>query len=188
HGPPRLLLICFAGVGITNAISAIAPSFIAFTGAQVLTRAFVNSTLVVAGIPAVEEAPDGARAYALSMLALAYGAGFAIAVVLLPISDVAPQAWRIVFAISALTILLLPRLARNLHETSRYADLANRTRRRGQLREVFTNVYGFRFVLLGLAAFLTNFFSAPSAQLTNRFLTDEHGYATTIMAVFWSWH
>jgi MFS family permease len=79
---------------------------------------------------------------------------------------------------------LLPRLARNLHETSRYANLANRTRRRGQLRAVFANVYGFRFVLLGLAAFLTNFFSAPSAQLTNRFLTDEHGYSNTLIAVF----
>src|SRR5205823_6118692 len=71
----RLLLICFAGVGVTNAVSAIAPGFVVFTGAQVLTRAFVNATLVVAGIAAVEEAPDGARAYALSMLALAYGAG-----------------------------------------------------------------------------------------------------------------
>jgi len=184
QGRRRLLLICFAGVGVTNAISAIAPTFVAFTGAQVLTRAFVNSTLVVAGIAAVEEAPDGARAYALSMLALAYGAGFAIAVVLLPISDAGPQAWRIVFAISALTIVLLPRLARNLQETTRYANLANRSRRRGQLREVFANVYGFRFLLLGLAAFLTNFFSAPSAQLTNRFLTDEHGYSNTLIAVF----
>jgi MFS family permease len=184
QGRRRLLLICFAGVGVTNAISAIAPGFVVFTGAQVLTRAFVNATLVVAAIAAVEEAPDGARAYALSMLALAYGAGFAIAVVLLPISDVAPQAWRVVFAVSALTILFLPRLARNLHETSRYANLATRTRRRGQLREVFTHVYGFRFVLLGLAAFLTNFFSAPSAQLTNRFLTDEHGYSNTLIAVF----
>ena len=139
QGRRRLLLICFAGVGVTNAISAIAPSFVVFTGAQVLTRAFVNATLVVAGIAAVEEAPDGARAYALSMLALAYGAGFAIAVVLLPISDIAPQAWRIVFAISALSVLFLPRLARNLHETNRYADLAKSSRRRGQLREVFAS-------------------------------------------------
>ena len=184
QGRRRLLLICFAGVGVTNAISAIAPSFVVFTGAQVLTRAFVNATLVVAGIAAVEEAPDGARAYALSMLALAYGAGFAIAVVLLPISDIAPQAWRIVFAISALSVLFLPRLARNLHETNRYADLAKSSRRRGQLREVFASAYGYRFVLLGLAAFLTNFFSAPSAQLTNRFLTDEHGYSNTLIAVF----
>ena len=50
------------------------------------------------------------------MLALAYGAGFAIAVVLLPISDIAPQAWRIAFGISALSIFLLPRLARSACE------------------------------------------------------------------------
>ncbi|HMF82594.1 MAG TPA: MFS transporter [Acidimicrobiia bacterium] len=184
QGRRRLLLICFAGVGITNAISAIAPGFVVFTGAQVLTRAFVNSTLVVSGIAAVEEAPEGARAYALSMLALAYGAGFAIAVVLLPISDIAPQSWRIVFAISALSVLLLPRLARNLQETNRYADLARRTQQRGQLREVFAKAYGFRFGLLALAAFLTNFFSAPSSQLMNRFLTDEHGFSNTLIAVF----
>ena len=184
QGRRRLLLVCFAGVGITNLISAIAPSFVVFTGSQVLTRAFVNSTLVVAGIAAVEEAPEGARAYALSMLALAYGAGFAIAVVLLPISDIAGQAWRIVFAVSALTVLLLPRFARNLQETSRYANLARRTRQRGQLREVFAQAYGFRFVLLALAAFLTNFFSAPSSQLMNRFLTDEHGFSNTLIAVF----
>jgi MFS family permease len=118
------------------------------------------------------------------MLALAYGAGFAIAVVLLPITDLAAQSWRIVFAISALSIVLLPRLARSLQETSRYTDLARRTKRRGQIREVFARAYGHRFALLALAAFLTNFFSAPSAQLTNRFLTDEHGFSNTAIAVF----
>jgi MFS family permease len=184
QGRRRLLLICFAGVCVTNMISALAPGFVVFTGAQVLTRAFANASIVVAGIAAVEEAPDGARAYAVSMLALAYGAGFAIAVVLLPITDLAAQSWRIVFAISALSIVLLPRLARSLQETSRYTDLARRTKRRGQIREVFARAYGHRFALLALAAFLTNFFSAPSAQLTNRFLTDEHGFSNTAIAVF----
>lgn len=184
QGRRRLLLICLAGVCVTNVVSALAPSFAVFTGAQVLTRAFANATIVVAAIAAVEEAPEGARAYALSMLALAYGAGFAIAVVLLPISDIAEQSWRIAFAISALAILLLPRLARSLRETGRYADLARRTARRGRVREVFDRAYGYRFLLLALAAFLTNFFSAPSAQLMNRFLTDEHGFSNSLIAVF----
>lgn len=184
QGRRRLLLICFAGVCVTNAISAFAPGFAVFTGAQVLTRAFANATFVVAAIAAVEEAPEGARAYALSMLALAYGAGFAIAVVLLPISDIAEQSWRVAFAISALSILLLPRLARSLRETGRYTDLARRKARRGRVRDIFEHAYGYRFVLLALAAFLTNFFSAPSAQLTNRFLTDEHGFSNTMIALF----
>ncbi len=127
QGRRRLLLICLAGVCVTNAISAVAPGFIIFTGAQAMTRAFANGAFVVAAIAAVEEAPEGARAYALSMLALAYGAGFAIAVVLLPISDIGEQSWRIAFAISALSILLLPRLARSLKETGRYVDLARRS-------------------------------------------------------------
>jgi MFS family permease len=184
QGRRRLLLICFAGVCATNGISALAPNFAIFTGGQVLTRAFANAALVVGGIAAVEEAPEGARAYALSMLALAYGAGFAIAVVLLPLSDIAEQSWRIAFGISALSIVLLPRLARTLRETGRFVDLARRTARRGRVRHVFAHVYGSRFLLLALAAFLTNFFSAPSAQLTNRFLTDEHGFSNTMIALF----
>jgi MFS transporter, putative metabolite:H+ symporter len=184
QGRRRLLLICFAGVCVTNAISAVAPGFVIFSGAQAMTRAFANGAFVVAGIAAVEEAPEGARAYALSMLALAYGAGFACAVVLLPISDIGEQSWRIAFAFSGLTILLLPRLARSLRETARYVDLARRTVRRGRLRDVFERAYGYRFLLLALAAFLTNFFSAPSSQLMNVFLDEEQGFSNTLIALF----
>ena len=184
QGRRRLLLICFAGVCVTNAVSAVAPGFIVFTSAQVFTRAFVNGAIIVAGIAVVEEAPEGARAYALSMLALAYGAGFALAVVLLPLSDIATQSWRISFGVSALSIAFLPRFARSLRETGRYTDLVRRATRRGRVREVFDRAYGYRFLLLALAAFLTNFFSAPSSQLMNRFLTDEQGFSNTMIAVF----
>jgi predicted MFS family arabinose efflux permease len=184
QGRRRLLLICFAGVCVTNAISAVAPGFIIFTGAQAMTRAFANGAFVVAGIAAVEEAPEGARAYALSLLALAYGAGFAIAVVLLPISDLGEQSWRIAFAISALTIFLLPRLARSLRETGRYTELARRTVERGRVRAVFERAYGYRFLLLAAAAFLTNFFSAPSSQLMNVFLDEDQGFSNTMIALF----
>ena len=98
-------------------------------------------------------------------------------------SPTSRRAWRIAFGISALRSSLLPRLARSLRETGRYIDLAKdgSARTRGVRR---SRAYGFRFLLLGLAAFLTNFFSAPSAQLTNRFLTDEHGYSNTLIAAF----
>jgi MFS transporter, putative metabolite:H+ symporter len=184
RGRRRLLLVCFVGMCAANAVSALAPGFIVFTGAQLLTRAFTNAILVIAGIAVVEEAPDGARAWALAMIALAAGAGFACAVVLLPLSDLGPQTWRIAFGVSALTIVFLPRLARNLGESRRYQAVAARTERRGRVREVFDPTYGWRFVLVGLTAFLTNVFSAPAAQLTNRFLTDERGFSNTGIAIF----
>lgn len=184
QGRRRLLLVCFVGVCASSAVSAIAPGFIVFTGAQLFTRAFANAILVIAGIAVVEEAPDGARAWSLAMMALTSGAGFAIAVVLLPLADLGPQTWRIAFGVSALAIVFLPRLARNLAESRRYAALAARTATRGRLREVFAPTYGWRFVLIGLTAFLTNLFSAPSAQLTNRFLSDERAFSNTGIAIF----
>src|SRR6266540_2700585 len=99
------------GLGLALAVSR-GGVLISLVAAALADRQGRRRLLLIcfAGIAAVEEAPEGARAYALSMLALAYGAGFAIAVVLLPISDIAPQAWRIAFGISAASVLLLPRL------------------------------------------------------------------------------
>ncbi len=184
QGRRRLLAASFAGVCIFNAVTAVAPNLVVFTGSQLLVRAFVNSTIVVAGIAVVEEAPENARAFAATTFALASGAGYALSVVLLPLSDLGPDAWRIAFAVSGATILFLPRLLRRLPETRRYTALAARTTKRGQFREVFDRAYGRRFVLLAAAAFLASVFSAPSAQLTNRFLSDERGFSNSGISIF----
>jgi MFS family permease len=184
QGRRRLLAITFAGVCAFNAVTAIAPNLFVFTGAQLLVRAFVNSTIVVAGIAVVEEAPENARAFAATTFALASGAGYALSVILLPLSDIGPESWRIAFAVSGATVLFLPRLLRRLPETRRYVALAAGPTVRGRFREVFDRAYGRRFVLLAAAAFLASVFSAPSAQLTNRFLSDERGFSNSGISVF----
>lgn len=184
RGRRRLLALSFAGVCIANAVTATAPSLAVFTGAQLLTRAFVQAVVVVAGIAVIEEAPENARAFAAMMFALASGAGFALSVVLLPIADLGRQAWRVSFAVSALTLLFLPALLRSLPETRRYKRLAARTSARGRLREVVDQRYRPRFVVLGIVAFLTSVFSAPSAQLTNRYLTDNRGFSNSRISLF----
>jgi MFS family permease len=52
------------------------------------------------------------------------------------------------------------------------------------VREIFDSQYGRRFLLLGLVAFLANMFSAPSSQLTNRYLTKVHSYSNSKVALF----
>jgi len=183
-GRRRMILVCLSGMCVMNAFTAAAPSFEAFAGAQLLTRALVNATLVVAAVAAVEEAPEGARAFAFSMYGLAIGVGFAAAVVLLPLADLGDQGWRLAFAVSALSVVLLPGIARNLRETRRFTRLVARTRRRGRLLEPFDRRYGGRFVLLGLVAFLGNVFSAPSGQLMNRYLTKIHDFSNSQVALF----
>lgn len=183
-GRRRLLLVGIVGACAANALAGVAPSFEFFTATQLFTRAFVNAALVVAGIAVVEEAPEGARAFSTAMFGLALGAGVALSVVVLPFADLGDDGWRISFFISAAALLLVPLLARHLHETRRYASVAHTTARRGRVREVFHRSYGHRFLLLGLAAFLANVFAAPSSQLTNRYLTNAHDFTNSDVALF----
>lgn len=184
RGRRRLLLLSFAGVCLANAVAALAPNLAMFTVGQMIMRGAVNTALTVAAVAAIEEAPDGARAYSLSLMGLAGGAGYALGVLLLPLADIGLEAWRISFAISAVSILFLPRFARNLAETRRYAGLAARGAERGRVGEVFDANYGKRFGLLVAAGFFFAIFSAPTSQLTNKYLEDVRDFSAVDITVF----
>jgi len=184
RGRRRSILIGVVGSAIACGLSAVAPNLIAFTTVQVLQRGLVGTTATVAFLAVVEEAPEGARAYAASMLALAGGFGFSFAVVALPLADLASWSWRLVFVLGAATIVFVPVVARSLEETSRYTALTARADvARGRARDIF-DFHQRRFLLLGVVAFLTSAFSAPSSQLTNKYLTDVHNYSNTNIAIF----
>jgi putative MFS transporter len=184
RGRRIVLLWSVAALCIGNLVSAVSPNIEVFTGAQLVVRAAVNAIIVVGGIAVVEEAPEGARAFSVAMLGLAGGAGFAISVILLPTADLGSEAWRGAFAVSALTILLIPLLARNMKETHRYTQIESGTTKRGRMREVVNRDYRRRFWLLAAIGFLTNIFSAPSAQFTNRYLSHERGFSSSGAAAF----
>jgi MFS family permease len=183
-GRRKLILFSLGGACVANALAGLAPSFEVFTGAQLFTRAFVNACLVVAGIAAVEEAPEGARAFATAMFALALGIGIGLGVIFLPFADLGNYGWRISFLVSAGALFFLPFIGRQLYETRRYTRLVGQSVQRGRLREVFASTYRARFLLLGLVAFITNVFIAPSSQLTNRYLTRAHDFSNSDVAGF----
>jgi MFS family permease len=184
RGRRTLMLISVAGVCLANAVAAVAPNLAVFTAGQTLMRGFANTAIIVASIAAIEEAPEGARAYSLALLGLAGGFGYSFGVILLPLADLGQEAWRISFALSAATILLLPSLRRRLAETTRYASLAARQTKRGQVSEVLDPSYGGRFGVLVLTSFLFAIFSAPSSQFTNRYLADERGFSGLDITIF----
>lgn len=178
-GRRRMILICLIGICAANALTAAAPTFEVFAAGQVFTRAFANSALVITALATVEEAPEEARAFSFSMLGLALGLGFGVSVLLLPLNDISDDSWRIAFALSAFSIVLLPQVARRLRETVRFTRLGPPVRTRRRLREPFDRQYRQRFLLLGALAFLANVFSAPSSQLTNRYLHRTHHYSNS---------
>jgi putative MFS transporter len=184
RGRRNVVLLGVVGSAIACALSAVAPSLEVFTGAQMLQRAFLNTTVIVAGIAVIEEAPDGARAYSASMLALAGGFGFSFAVITL-LFDVGNYGWRAAYVIGALTILLARPISRALTETTRYRAIAERTEiRRGSLRELMSARYANRFVVLAAIGFLANVFSAPSSQLMNKYLEDVRDFSSPGIALF----
>ena len=184
-GRRRSILIGVVGSAIACGVSAFSPGLVFFFAAQVFQRAFLIITATVASVAVVEEAPEGARAYATSMLALAGGFGYSFSVITLPIADLGRQAWRIPFVLGAFTILLARPIARRLAETSRYEALAARTDvQRGRVRDIRDDGYGRRFLLLAAIALLLNVFSAPSSQLTNKYLQEVHNYSNSGIALF----
>ena len=181
-GRRRLILVAMVGACAANAVTAVAPTFEVFTGAaphprprehradrrrhrrdRGRTRGCARSP------PACSRWPSAPGSGSRSCCCLA---------------DLGDYGWRISFAVSAALVFLVPVIARHLKETQRFVQVAVRSARRGRLREVVDSAYGKRFLLLGLAAFLTNVFSAPSSQLTNRYLTHAHDFSNSDVAVF----
>jgi MFS family permease len=184
-GRRRMILVGLTGMCAANALAAAAPSFEVFTVSQVLTRAFANATFAITALAVVEDAPEGARAFSFSIFGLGLGAGFGATVFLLPVNDLDDETWRIAFALSAATIVLLATFARRLRETIRYQRLVSKPRlsARARLMEPFDRRYGGRFIILGMVGFLVNLFSAPSSQLTNRYLTRTHDFSNAQVAL-----
>lgn len=183
-GRRRLLLVSVVGVCAASGLSAVAPTFETFIAFQLVSRGFFNGVFAVSGIIAVEEAPERGRAYALAMVTLAWGAGEALAVVLLPLGDLGPQAWRISYGVNALMLLAIPGIARRLPETTRYRDAAARMLPRGRVRDLVVPRYRGRFVVVLVAALLLNIMAAPSSQFSNRYLGDERGFSGLEIAIF----
>lgn len=185
QGRRRAILVGIAGSAAAAAVSAVAPNLAIFTFAQVFQRAALFATGIVAGIAAIEEAPERARAYAASMLALAGGLGFSLSVVLLPLADLGAEAWRVPYMVAALSIVLLRPVSARLVEGARYLAVTTRADvARGNISELVGRRYGGRFLLLAVIGFLTNVFNAPSSQLMNKYLRDERDFSNTGIAGF----
>lgn len=175
RGRRLILAISTAAVLTSGALSALAPNLMTFAALQVISRGFLNLAAVVGFISTTEEASEGGRAYMLAIASIAGGSGFALGALLLPVADLAGEAWRVLFGLNVLGLLLVPAILRNLPETARFSAIAKRTSR--EPRDLGLQIYGSRFVVVAATGFLINVFAAPASQFTNRYLAAEHGYS-----------
>jgi len=172
----RLMLIVSLLLGIgSDVATALAPNLAFLSVTQVVNRGSLVAAALLIAIVAAEEMPAGARAYAVSLMAMVGALGAGMALWILPIADAGDRAWRILYAVPLLAVPIVLRRAHLLPESRRY--------QRAHRKLTFEG-HTSRLWLLAIAAFLLNLFIAPQTVFRNDFLRDDRGFSAAAVSAF----
>jgi MFS family permease len=175
RGRRRLLVVSLLGAIGSTVVGAVAPNLPTLAATQVVNRGSVSAASVLLAVIAAEEMPAGARAYALSLLAMTGALGAGMALWVLPVADVGPGAWRILYVIPLLFIPLVLWFGRRIPESRRYVR---------PHRTVGLTGHYHRLALLAGASFLLLLFTTPQSQFRTEFLRDERGMSAAAVSLF----
>lgn len=178
-GRRRMILVAAWTAPVVASLGAIAPTFPILTATQAVGRPLGLALDILVAVVAVEEMPRGARAYAVSVLAMASGLGAGVAVAALPLADLSVTSWRLVYVVALIWLAVAVDLTRRLPETHRYTAVAEAP---PELRR--SALDRRRFALLATVALLTNLFVASASLFQNRFLKEDRGYSASTIALF----
>jgi MFS family permease len=174
-GRRRVLAIATTAGCLAAALGALAPSIGALAVTQLVATGCVGATALLIAITSAEEMPAGSRAYGISLITMAGGLGAGMCVWVLPIADVDVRAWRLIYLVPLLGLVVVVAVIRRLPESRRFerphedVDLAG---------------HGRRLVLLASTAFLGALFIAPAFQLQNDFLREQQGFSAARISLF----
>lgn len=191
RGRRSVLLWSAVAACVLAATGALVPDLAWLGISQTAARTASTAMAIVIGIYAIEEMPAGSRAFAVSVLAMtgALGAGMCVAV--LPLADIGPGGWRLLYLVPLLFAPAVWRQASKLGETRRFqasgpaaaaeshtaAPPVRRTRAERSANRR-------RFVLLAASAMLLALFTSPASQLLNEYLRTERGYSALTITLF----
>lgn len=175
RGRRRVLLLSVGMGALLTATGALAPGLVALTVSQIVSRAFVTAGTVLLTIIAVEEMPPGARAYAISLLAMASALGAGVCVMLLFVADLGPSTWRVLYLLPLGMAVAVPRVGAWLAESRRFAQ---------RHPEVALRTHADRFRLLAIAGALFYLFVIPASEYQNQFLRTERHFSAARVSAF----
>ena len=175
RGRRTVLLGTATAACVLTALCSLAPTLAWLAVGQVLARGFVTAGVLIVAIAVAEEMPAGARAYGVSLLALAAGGGAGMCVLLLNVCELAEWAWRLLYVVPLLAVPVVRHTGRNLAESRRF---------RAPHPDAGMAGHGPRFWLLAASGFLLNVFVAPASQFQNEYLRDERGFSGGRISLF----
>jgi MFS family permease len=173
----RPLIVGTAAASATmTALGAMAQDLWMLGAAQTVARGLATALVTLLVIAATEEVPAAARAFTVSLLTLGAALGSGMVVWLLPVADLDPDGWRLVYLAPLLSLPVLAWVYRHLPETRRFRAV--------ERDAVPAPIDRGRFALLAVGAFAGAVFLSPASQFSNEFLRDERGYSAASISLF----
>jgi putative MFS transporter len=179
-GRRRLLLVTIFGQAVFTLLTAFAPDYLTFVGAQLLTRVFGYAEEMLCFVVIAEEITARARGWANSTLVALYFLGAGLAAGVFAAIDILPHGWRALYFIGAIPLFLVALLRRRLPETKRFetqkAAGLKSTAMLGIVRDIVRQYPG-RVVTILIAAAAWGFAISPATFLAQKYLQEAGHYS-----------
>ncbi len=177
---PLIIAVAWAAPCI-SALGAVAPTFGFLVATQAIGRPLGLTLDILIMVIAIEEMPRNSRAFATGFLAIISGVGAGVAVIALPLADTGVTAWRWIYVLSLLWIIVAIALTKWLPESERFIRHHSSF---AQTRTHITSAVRKNLFRICAVVFLTNIFIATVSIFQNRYLKDERGYSGLLIALF----
>lgn len=168
-------LIAFFLLILGNLATAFVPNPEAYTVLQTVVRMTATAVGILALVYLAEEMAPRIRAYGIAIYGGAASFGAGTALFALPIAERSPEAWRFLFAASAIGLIFLPLLISKLRESRAFRDPVERV----HLLSALVGRHFANFWVFALISLLAAAFSAVSLAFALERLVNELDMATT---------
>jgi len=173
-GRRRILLVSYTVMVLASAATATSSSAVLFTMWQSIVRMAGSAMSVVAMVMLAEVLQPGLRAYGIAIFGAAASFGAGSALVIVPINDLGPGMWRVLFALTLAGLAVLPALIRRVGESPLFEIGAPRS----ALWEPMVGSARRRFWPIAVLSFLAAAFSAVASSFAMERLVDNIGLPT----------
>lgn len=175
-GRRRILLFSYAAMAVASALTATADTALWFTVWQSITRMTGSAVSVLALVMLAETLQPGLRAYGIAVFGAAASFGAGSALVVVPINDLGPDMWRVLFAATLLGLVALPALVKRVGESPLFESGKSS-------RALWAPLGGGaarRFWPIAVISFLAAAFAATASSFSMERLVDNLGLSTTV--------
>ena len=180
-GRRRLLLVTIFGQAIFTLLTAFAPGYLSFVGAQFLTRVFGYAEEMLCFVVIAEEITAKARGWANSALVAFYFVGAGLAAGIFGAIDILPYGWRSLYFLGAVPLFLVAFLRSRLPETKRFEQQGEGETglKRGAIIALLKDLarqYPGRVAIVLTAAAAFGFAVSPATFMAQKYLQEVGHY------------